>query len=164
MATGSGDHTVRLWDVAARTCFATLTDHREIVREVAFSERRHSRQCERRQNHPAMGRGYPQCTAVLTNGFTPVFCVAFSPDGPVSRAVAPTAGSSSGMRHPVCTPTLTGHAEAVASVSFSPDGNTVASGSHDRTVRLWHLRNAAGRVLKMAQENAARSASAESRT
>jgi WD40 repeat protein len=35
--------------------------------------------------------------------------------------------------------TLTGHSESVYSVSFSPDGQTLASASHDQTIKLWHV-------------------------
>jgi hypothetical protein len=34
---------------------------------------------------------------------------------------------------------LVGHQNAVVSVSFSPDGKTLASGSWDKTIKLWNL-------------------------
>ncbi len=35
--------------------------------------------------------------------------------------------------------TLTGHTDTVMSVAFAPDGSTLASGSGDKTVRLWRV-------------------------
>ena len=37
MATGSGDHTIRLWHASAHTCVAVLKHHEAAVNDVAFS-------------------------------------------------------------------------------------------------------------------------------
>src|SRR5262249_32361643 len=44
-----------------------------------------------------------------------------SPEGPKPRAI------------------LKGHRDRVLSVAFSPEGNTLASGSGDRTIKLWDV-------------------------
>lgn len=35
--------------------------------------------------------------------------------------------------------TLKGHRDGVYAIALSPDGQTIASGSADKTIKLWHL-------------------------
>lgn len=51
------------------------------------------------------------------------------------------------MSNLVSTKALKGHTDQVVSVCFSPDGQTLASGSQDKTVRLWNIKENKHSVL-----------------
>jgi WD40 repeat protein len=68
-----------------------------------------------------------------------VWAVAFSKDGSLATAGADRKvklWSSEGKEEA----TLEGHKDWISDVAFSPDGNTLATSSHDRTARLWDVK------------------------
>ena len=50
-----------------------------------------------------------------------------------------------------CAHTLTGHSNWVFSIAISPDGQTLASGSSDKTIKIWHL--STGKLLHTLTEH-----------
>ena len=153
LASGSGDGTVRLWDVAApahpRALGPPLTGPTGAVNAVAFSP-------DGRTLASGSGDGtvrlwdvaapaHPRALGPPLTGPTgAVNAVAFSPDGH-TLAVGSYDGTvrlwdvtdPAGPR--ALGPSLTGPADVVSSVAFSPDGRTLAVGSYDGTVRLWDV-------------------------
>jgi hypothetical protein len=152
LASSSGDHSVRLWDVAThpRPLGVPLAGHTEQVTSVAFSpdgrilasgggDRTVRLWSVADPVHP-MPLGVP-----LAGHAERVTSVAFSPDG---RILASGGGGDRTVRlwnvadpvHPVpLGGPLTGHTGPVEAVAFSPGGRVVASGGDDRTVRLWNV-------------------------
>jgi WD40 repeat protein len=151
LASGSSDHTVRLWNPATgERVGQPLMGHTNWVWSVAFSPdgkllasgaggngQQATDDYTVRLWNPATGQsvGKP-----LTGHTAWVWSVAFSPDGNLVasgsgdhtvRLWNPATGQSAGKP-------LTGHTAAVWSVAFSPEGNLLASGSGDNTVRLWN--------------------------
>ncbi len=146
LASGSEDHTVRLWDIAHQQPFGEpLIGHTAKVLSVAFSP-----------DSRILASGSDDRTVRLWDvarqqllgkpliGHTAkILSVAFSPDG---RILASGSDDRTvrlwdiARQQPLGEP-LAGHTDVVRSVAFSPDGQTLASGSYDHTVRLWDVAN-----------------------
>ncbi|MEH2373493.1 MAG: hypothetical protein V7K15_10600 [Nostoc sp.] len=141
IASGSGDKTIKLWDVSTGREISTLQEHSSYVDSVAFSP-----------DGKTLASGSDDKTMklwdVTTGGqirtlqghSSRIQSVAFSPDsktlasGSDDKTIKLWDMTTGGQIH-----TLQGHFNYVYSVAFSPDGKTLASGSRDRTIKLWDV-------------------------
>jgi WD40 repeat protein len=153
LASGSDDASVRLWDVAGRSSVATLTGHTSTVHSAAFSPDGTTLASSSYDRTIRLWDVSSARTVAVLKGHTSaVMSVAFSPDGRLLASGGGGASTAFGNDYPddhtvrlwdvarrTNVATLTGHTGTVRSVAFSPDGTTLASGSHDGTVRLWQI-------------------------
>jgi hypothetical protein len=135
---GSGDQTVKVWDLAAGQEALSFEGHKGSVWGVAFSSdgrRLASAGSDRTVRVWDTATGQELLTLQGHTG--PVWGVAFSPDG---RRIA-SSGDKTLRVWDTATGqellALQGHTRPVFGVAFSPDGRRIASASVDGTVKVW---------------------------
>lgn len=146
LATGGWDRTARLWDTATGRRRATLTGHTNTVGAVTFSP----------DGRTLATGGYDETVRLwdpathrrrttLTGYSKGVVVLRYSPDG---RTLAIAHYATVRLRDVATgtTRTLGGHTGTVFAMAFSPDGRTLATGSVDKTVRLWDATSGTARA------------------
>lgn len=138
LAIGSGDGTVKLWDLATGDELRTLDGHSREVDRVVFNP-------DGRRLVAWMGDGtaklWDRATGEVLKAFHERWTeFSFSPDG--TRLASGSLDGTVKLRDGVTGEELrifVGHSQSVVSVTFSTDGRWLATGSDDGTVKLWDL-------------------------
>jgi WD40 repeat protein len=165
LASGSGDNTIKLWDVNTGNLLQTFTGHFSSVRSVAYSpdgqtvasgssdktikiwqipasiSKAPIQQPQSQVSQPVVSTPpsqYVILMAILFSIITPGLVILpqiyynLYPPSPTSIANLPSDISLE--------KTLEGHSDFVNSVAYSPNGQTLASGSDDKTIKLWNVK------------------------
>ena len=140
-ASSSDDETIRFWHPATETPLRTITGHnRKRIFHVMYASHGRILACLREESiqlwDPHTGR------LIKTVDFKErIFSTAYSPDN-VTFACETAGGNvwlldANTDEHNGTA--LIGHTEGISSLDFNRDGSILASGSYDRTIRLWNV-------------------------
>lgn len=154
LASGSHDHTIKIWDVQSGSEIRTLLGHSDDVFSVSFSpDRKTLASGSADQTIKLWNVESGDVIQTLSGHVGSVRSVSFNSNG---KMLASGSGDKTiklwDVESGAVLRTLAGHTEGVNSISFSPDGRTLASGSWDKTIKLWDTES--GKELRTLPDHA----------
>jgi len=145
LASGSGDRTIKIWDLATGTLRHTLAANAGWIRAIAVSPNGQTIASCNNDRRLMLWRWETGKQLQTLDGHTDwARAVCFSPNG--QRLASGSQDKTVRLWH---LPTgnvervLAGHTHWVIAVAFSPNGRTIASGSRDKTIRVWDSKTGA---------------------
>lgn len=140
---GSGDKTIKLWNLQTGLLRQTLIGHSHWVRSVAISTNGQTLASASNDKTVKIWRlGTNEALLTLTGHSDWVRTVTLDPNG--QRLVSGSQDTTLKLWHlPTgeLIQTLTGHQHWVLATAMSADGQQLVSGSRDQTIKLWDLRS-----------------------
>mmetsp|Transcript_16029 Transcript_16029/g.27629 ORF Transcript_16029/g.27629 Transcript_16029/m.27629 type:complete len:536 (+) Transcript_16029:68-1675(+) len=145
LASGSGDATVKLWDIGKEACIYTCTHHNSKVQAVAWNPTETSVLLSGSFDRTVAVFDARNPTAVASASVSSdVECASWNPHNPQLLVVSTDDGlvtchDARMMGSPPCF-TLQAHDKATTSVSFSPAVRDLfATSSIDKTIKIWDM-------------------------
>lgn len=141
LATGSEDHTIKLWNVVTGEELKTLPGHQNWIWSIAFSpdgKTLASGSVDRTIKLWDIHTG--TCRDTLVGHTDGIWSVAFSPDG--DKLASSSEDRTVKLWHissRSCCYTFTGYDNGVRAITFSPNGRLLVTGSADQQLRLWDV-------------------------
>jgi len=154
LASGSHDHTIRLWDGEARTARAVLQGHSAAVYGTAYIPGGRYLMSGSEDGTLRTWDAESGESLRIVQGYTlPIYELAWRPDGAQLACSGMDGQVTLWQVDGSAAPTVLGtHLGGVYGVAWSPDGNRVASCGLDQSIRLWDP--ATGSSVRVLQDRA----------